>query len=235
MANTGASRRESRSFLLSSFISLLASVLGALASLLASRNALGALVPWLARVHWTVWVCSVPALYAIGCYISDRIHTTTETATALLRVPVWTQLRAFGDQRVARISYWALVLIPIIAYLVATNPLKLPLLENVELPLSFRLSFFASWFFARALIIFTVGCPKEFRQYNPLENAKTINLVMNDVVSPRVVIEQPQEVDDPYLDKSSLELRAVAFLFYVLGLSVATIILFRSAWFVINV
>jgi len=127
------------------------------------------------------------------------------------------------------------VLIPIIAYLVATNPLKLPLLENVELPLSFRLSFFASWFFARALIIFTVGCPKEFRQYNPLENAKTINLVMNDVVSPRVVIEQPQEVDDPYLDKSSLELRAVAFLFYVLGLSVATIILFRSAWFVINV
>jgi hypothetical protein len=48
-----------------------------------------------------------------------------------------------------------------------------PLLEHVELPLSFRLSFFASWFFAVALIIFTVGCLKEFRPYSPLENAKT--------------------------------------------------------------
>lgn len=57
---------------------------------------------------------------------------------------------------------------------------------------------------------------------------------MNEVHQPRVHIEGTELVDDPELDNSALELRACAFLFYVLGLSVAIIIFCRSAWYVAN-
>ncbi len=236
MTNINPKTQQNRAFFASSVISIIASIIGVLLSIGASTNALTTLVPVISNVYWSIWICSVPALYAIFCYINEKIVETKLFSSSVLHVPMWTQLRTFGDQRIARISYWALVLIPVIAYFVSVNPMKVMILENIQLPLSFRLSFFASWFFSIALIVFTVGCPKEFRRQNPLENAKTINLILNDVNSHKLIIdiEQPQEVDDPELDKSALELRATSFLFYVLGLTIALIILFRSAWFVVR-
>jgi hypothetical protein len=185
-------------------------------------------------VHWTIWICALPLLFAVTCYVNERRPLEKRWLKAVLRVPTWTQLRAFGDQRVSRVSYWVLALIPITAYIVSSNPFRLSILDNITLPLSLKLAFFASWFFSIALILFAVGCPKEFRQLHPFEGAKTINLVLNEVRDPRVVIQPPQLIDDPELDSSALELRAVSFVFYVLGLAVAIIILFRSAWFVVN-
>jgi hypothetical protein len=225
------SRRE---FLISSFAVALATILGALVDALTNIAVVTKSLPALARVHWMIWVCSVPFLFAVACYVNDRRPEAKRLLKSIFRVPTWTQLQAFGDQRVSRISYWALALIPIIAYFVSTNPFKLNALDNFVFPLSFKLAFFVSWFFSVALVLFTVGCPKEFRLTNPLEDAKTINLVLNEVNQPRIVIEQPHPVDDPILDNSALELRAVSFLFYVLGLAVFIVILLRSAWLVVN-
>jgi hypothetical protein len=147
-------------------------------------------------------------------------------------VPVWTQLRGFGDKRVARISYFALALIPTAAWFVSENPLNYEVLETVTLPIGIRLTFFASWFFSVALILFVAGCPREFRLTTPLEHARTVNLVLHESPNAGVNIESPKEIEDPALDSRMLELRATCFLFYVLGIAVSAIILCRAAWYV---
>lgn len=221
-----------RALLVTSILGAVASVVGTFLSAAIASDFASDALPFLSAIHWTIWVCSVPAIFTIACYVNDRLPEDRRRLPWVLSVPVWTQLRGFGDQRVARISYIALAAIPILSYFVSENPLNIAIFETLTLPLGFRLTFFASWFFSIALILFVSGCPKPFRQSHALEHARTVNLMLQESPSAQVIIDSPSDVEDPALDSTLLELRAVCFTFYILGISVAGIILFRAAWFV---
>ena len=204
-----------RALLVTTLLGALASILGTVVSVAASDLAQDTL-PFLSKIHWTIWVCSIPALFAEACYINDRRPEEKRKFPTLVSVPVWTQLRGFGDKRVARISYVALAMIPMIAYAVSENPFDIKVFESLALPLGFRLTFFASWFFSVALILFVAGCPKPFRHVETLEHARTVNLVLHESPSANVIVDSPSEVEDPALDSSALELRAACFIFSLL-------------------
>lgn len=224
-------KSRDRTLLISTIVSFVATLVGALVSIGLSDIGKSTL-PVLGKIHWTVWVCLLPALYGVSCYINDRISTGKRKLESVLTVPYWTQLRGFGDKRIARISYVAIAIIPVIAYFVSENPANIELFSSLEIPLGFRLTFFASWFFSIALMLFVAGCPKEFRKILPLESAKTVNLVLHESPGANVKIDTPKEIEDTALDSQALELRAACFLFYLLGISVAAIIFARAAWFV---
>ncbi len=227
--------RRNREFFWVSLASAFAGLIGIVFDLVSSINVVKQVLPALSKVHWTFWVCAASALYTILAYLNELSRSEQRLSSGIIRVPPWSQLRAFGDKRVSRIFYWALVIIPISAYFVSANPFELPALTTITLPLSFKLAFFASWCFSIALLVFTAGCPREFRLEDPLERARTINVVLNEVNDARISFEKTELLENPDLDRSARELRAVSFLFYVLGLTLAVIILFRSAWYVLNV
>jgi hypothetical protein len=166
--------------------------------------------------------------------VAAKLRLGGAVLKSVFRVPAWTELRSFGDQRLAKASYVVLMAIPIISYLISTNPLDWSSFANFQLPLNVKMTFFASWFFSMALILFTVGCPKQFRKTDLLGQAKNINLVLSEVHKPNILIQEESEFVDPVLDESSLEVRTLCFLFYGLGVIYSVIILIRSAIFVVN-
>lgn len=216
----------------------LSSAIGSIASIVASF--IFALAQfWLSNfnisinIHWTIWIAIGITIYIIGCYVVELKYNKNEILMRVFKVPLWTDLRAFGEQPAAKSSYLALILIPIIAYLTKLNLpwFAIPLLP---FPLNFKLAYFASWFIAISLIVFAVFCPNELRRKNTLEKVKTVNLVLNNVNYPRIVVEQNEEVIDEQLDRSSLLVRTLCFGFYMFGTVAVLAILIRSAGVVFN-
>ncbi|MEO1147881.1 MAG: hypothetical protein AAFY26_20055 [Cyanobacteria bacterium J06638_22] len=217
---------------------VLSSVIGAVASIIAaSISALAQLglsnVDTSINIHWTMWIATGIFIYIVGCYVVESKFTGNALLHRVFKVPLWTDLRAFGEQPAAKASYWALMTIPIVAYL---SKLELPwfTIPLMPFPLNFKLAYFASWFIAISLIVFAVFCPKELRRKNSLDKVRTVNLVLNNVEHPRIVVEQDEEVVDDELDQSSLLVRAICFGFYMLGTVAVIAILFRSAKVVFN-
>jgi len=169
-------------------------------------------LPWLAKLHWAAWICIFPIIYSVVCYVTDR--RVGERIVKPFTVPTWTQLQSFGDKRIARVSYWALAIIPFVAYTISSNPFSLEIFKNMEVPLSFKLAFFASWFFSISLFLFTVGRPD-------MPDSEQANYKQNSDF-------------DSFSDIANLELRAAIYLFYTLGISIAIIIFCRSAWVVVH-
>lgn len=206
----------------------------ALATQFGLRNIdIGLNLPIPVNIHWTIWITIGVCIYILGCYIIELRYQRNEMLRRVFKVPLWTDLRAFGEQPAANASYWALILIPTIVYL---SKLKLPwfTIPLLPFPLNFKLAYFASWFIAISLITFTVFCPKELRRKNPLENVRTVNMVLNNVEHPKIVVERDEEVIDEELDRSSLAVRTVCFGFYMLGTVAVVVILIRSARVVFN-
>ncbi|ALJ36906.1 hypothetical protein D9623_20710 [Azospirillum brasilense] len=152
----------------------------------------------------------------------------------IFRIPSWVELRNFGDQRVARISYVAMAAIPIAAYFIVENPLQLELLRGAKLPLNTKISFFIAFFLSLALLTFAVGCPKEFNRKPAFEGAKTVNVVLTSVERSVVNVREDLEFFDADLDASKLGLRGFCWLFYTLGLVLSVILLIRAALFVLK-
>ena len=226
---------KSRQFLVVSSVGVAVSIAaGLLANLPATFEFTSRIPAALSAVHWSIWACVAPAIFTLVCYGNDRLPENRRFVRAVFYVPTWTQLNTFGDQRIARVSYWALAIIPVSAYFVTANPLRIEQLAGLVLPLSVKLAFFISWFFSIALILFAVGCPKESRRRDHTRDRRAMNVVLNEITAEKIVIEQPQEASDPKLDRSALGLRALAFLAFLLGLFISVIVLFRSAWFVVS-
>lgn len=188
----------------------------------------------LPRIHWMAIVVVLNTLYVLASYITAVYRNKSGILAFIFRIPSWVELRNFGEQRVAKISYVALVAIPIGSYFVVENPLGTGMFEGVVLPLNIKISFFVAFFFSLALIMFAVGCPKEFHRKPAFEGVKTVNLVLTSVERTTVNVEGKQDFYDSTLDASRLELRSACWLFYTLGLVLSVIILIRSALFVLN-
>jgi hypothetical protein len=221
--------------LLSIGLSIGVSIVGFLVSDVAARLFEGTRIAFeLPRIHWMVVVVALNTIYVIASYLITAYTDKGGVLALIFRIPSWVELRNFGDQRIAKISYVALAAIPLASYLVVENPLALKIFEGAALPLNTKISFFIAFFFSLALIMFAVGCPKEFHRKPVFEGAKTVNLVLTSVERTVVNVEDRQDFYDPALDASRLELRSACWLFYTLGLVLSVIILIRSALFVLN-
>jgi hypothetical protein len=190
-------------------------------------------LPSLKNVHWTILTASVLLIYLLSCFLVEKFAPEGSTFRKLFRIPAWTELQAFGDQPAAKFSFWALIVIPSFAYVVKTNYFS-SLLPGYQFPFNLKLAYFASWFLALSLIIFSVSCPPIIRKKNPLDKVKTVNLVLNNVENPSVSIKTDEEPIDKTTDQSSLLLRTLSFSFFVFGILTFVIILFRSAAVVLN-
>jgi len=186
---------------------------------------------FITQLHWLILFTSAISLYALACYAANKIYPNGEgPIRTVFRVPSWVELRSFGDQRLARISYFALAAIPVVVWFITDNPIHLDWMNGLSIPLNLKISFFVSFFIAIALVLFNVGCPKEFVRRNIFEGTKNVNMVFGN--ADRAVVQVSQDDQDFYdetLDLSKLEMRASCWLFYLLGLSFSVVLLFRAA------
>ncbi|WP_028886838.1 hypothetical protein [Teredinibacter turnerae] len=211
-------------------------LVGALASILAgvAVNAANVLisgyVPILQKWHWTSWFWLGVCTYVLSCMVADVRYRSKKRPGFFgwLTVPVWSALKAFGSQPVAKVSYVVLLIVPVLAYFSKPEIMGLPF-NLLPLPLNLKLSYFASWFFAISLIIYASTCPKEINKINPVEKIRTLNVVLNQISDANIKIEGENEDIDPVHDLQNLGARTLCFLFYGLGAAAAAIVLFRSA------
>lgn len=187
----------------------------------------------LPEVHWMVLVVALNAIYVAASYVV-ALNGRGSLLVLIFRIPSWAELRNFGDQRIAKVSYVALIAIPLAAYFIVDNPLQFELLRGTKLPLNTKISFFIAFFFSVALLMFAVGCPKEIHRKPPFEGVQTVNLVVTSVDRSIINLRDEDDLFDVEIDSSKLELRAFCWLFYTLGLVLSVVLLLRSALFVLN-
>lgn len=217
----------------STFVNQFSSVLNTIAShLLKFENQIYQIE--LPDLHWLVFVVALNIIYVLASYSVEVFSSRGGLLALVFRIPSWVELRNFGDQRVARISYVALAAIPVTAYFIVENPLQLELLSGAKLPLNTKISFFIAFFLSLALLTFAVGCPKEFHRKPAFGGAKTVNVVLTSVERSVVNVLEEQDFFDEALDSSKVELRTVCWLFYTVGLVLSFILLIRAAAFVLN-
>ncbi|TQV89392.1 hypothetical protein [Aliikangiella coralliicola] len=225
-----------RETLFGMIVSFLVAVFSALVTSWTSETAdlsIKSFLDLFSTIHWTLWfIVTLTVFVVVSTIVSFR--DKGDIWSVIFKIPVWKDLRSFADQKVAKISYFILVAIPISVYITHLNPTNIPALNNIEIPINIKFTFFASWFFTIALILFTIGFPKEFILSNPIEKAKNLNIVMNSVTETNLKIQEPVEIDDPELDKSNLILRAFTYEFYLLGILCSLAVLIRSGWYVGN-
>lgn len=204
-------RSERASLLQGTFASFLATLIGILANIAFSK-----VLPLLLRVHWTIWVSLALGSYLIVCYIFERKRPITPIIGKIFRIPLWTELRSFGEQPAARISYWILIAVPVMVYAIKSRLITL-VAPDLELPLNLKLTYFASWFIALPLIVFKAVCPKEIRRTSPLDKVRPVNIVLNNVGQPNISIEAEEKEIESDIDGSLLEMRTLCFSFYTFG------------------
>lgn len=229
-----ANSQKAGRFALANLVSVGVALLSGLISVFASVASKGIFDFELPHLHWMVFVVALNVIYVSASYAVSVFTDKGGFITLVFRIPSWVELRNFGDQRIARISYVALAVIPVAAYFIVENPLQIELLRGAKLPLNTKVSFFIAFFLSLALVTFAVGCPKEFHRKSAFEGAKTINVVLTSVDRSVVNVREEQDFFDDDLDASKLQLRAVCWLFYTLGLVLSLILLLRAALFVLN-
>lgn len=231
----GSAARDSRKdwFALSNFLMAIVSAIAGVASLLSATFFEENFPNFVFQVHWLIFVTALGVLYVLSSYLVSKFEIGGAAIGLIFRIPSWVELRNFGDQRVARVSYFALAAIPFVAYFLVDNPLGLGWLVDYKLPLNMKISFFIAFFFSLALIIFIIGCPKEFHRKKPFEGARNVNIVLTSVTKTNIAMEEADEFYNEAFDFSKIEIRALAWMFYALGLSYSVILLLRVAYFVV--
>lgn len=209
-------------FLVGTLASILASVIGGSFGLIASKSTLV-----IGQIHWIVWITLTLSAYLGTSFVVHWRSSSTSSWRRIFRIPTWSALRSFGEQPVARLSYWALVGIPILVYVSHSEPIS-ALLPTFTLPLNIKLTYFASWFIAIALVLFSTACPQEVRR-KILGKAQVVNIILNDTVDTRVAVQGEGEVVPAEIDESLLGFRALCFSFYAFGLIAFLVVLVRSA------
>lgn len=183
------------------------------------------------QLHWLLMFFTIMLFYAVTCYLVEKSDARNKIVRAIFRVPSWVELQSFGDQRVAKISYFSLAAIPLIVSFIKENPLRIHILNIIEIPLNLKISFFISVFLSVAVILLTIWCPKEFKQKQkekiPNAPIMIVGQHENSVIS--VKSESGNEFYDAEIDASKLEFRAICWTAYVLAFSFALLLLFRAA------
>jgi hypothetical protein len=86
-------------------------------------------------------------------------------------IPLWTDLRRFGESRTLRSSYAWFVIVPVAARVIAglresqAPWVSLVGLHNVTLPFSWQVFFFAALCVSMGSVIYELGCPRVLREY----------------------------------------------------------------------
>jgi hypothetical protein len=174
------------------------------------------LVDFIGSQHWSTLVCLSALIYPFFGALVDLATAGRSSPTSF--IPAWSQLRSFGDQRVAKASYAVMLLIPIAAYLVIENPFNLSQLGRLRLPLNVKLGYFSSLSFSLALLGFATLCPASFRRHEVAGSNKgghSRALQLNELI-----------------DNERLLARSLIFAFYVLGIVLGIIVIIRSAQYV---
>jgi hypothetical protein len=185
----------------------------------------------LKEAHWIIWIYITLLIYTfIGLLL--EAFSNIQFLKNIFIIPEWTVLRSFGEQSAAKLSYYALLLIPILVY--STN-LKIEWLNLLiaPLPLNIKLTYFASWFVAISLIIYSISSPKTLKK-NPVEKLKTLNLVLNNIDGSNIKITTENDPITEEEDQSLIVLRAICFYFYIIGVISAVIVLIRGAILVVD-
>lgn len=176
------------------------------------------LVNAITSLHWYIWVCLSALIYPFFGAIANSVTAGSSRPASF--IPAWSQLRSFGDQRLARASYAVVLLIPIAAYFVVEDPINVLHLGKMKLPLNVKLSYFSSLFFSLALLAYSVACPASFRRHEMASSNKE---------APSRTI-QLSELSD----NDRLIARSVAFALYLIGIVLGIIVICRSALYVVE-
>jgi hypothetical protein len=216
---------------------LTSTIISGIAGVISSISYFG--IEWLFPIFYKIpkllWLIIFLILYIATCLIVEKKQLQAPKIRKLFRIPLWSELRAFGEQRFAKLSYYALIIIPLMAFCYDKKFFGFAFSNYFSFPENLKLSYVSSWAIAIALLVFSVSCPKDLRRIRVFDKVRTVNLVLNNVEKPRIIITQDEPADDPILDKSSLLLRAICFLFYSIGVVVLLIILIKSANLVLRV
>lgn len=217
------SRRNAIQLLISTLLSIGASITAIFLKIGSDR-----VFPFFASIHWLAWVAIILVAYLLSSALIQWKKPNRPFLIKVFRVPLWSDLRAFGEQPTAKLSYWALIGIPIVVYLIHSRIISF-FAPDWSLPVNLKLTYFASWFIAIALVLFNVACPKEVRRKNPFEKVRTVNLVLNNVDRASIIVESDNEEIPQDVDEALLGLRALCYSFYVFGTVTFLVILLRSA------
>ncbi|NJM34116.1 MAG: hypothetical protein HC850_04695 [Rhodomicrobium sp.] len=74
-------------------------------------------------------------------------------------VPNWSVLRAASENDIFKLSYAALIIIPILVYMLKLNFFNNASLSDVEIPLNTKISYFSALFFAFMRISYSICVP----------------------------------------------------------------------------
>jgi hypothetical protein len=94
--------------------------------------------------HISVWLIISTFLYISICFIFS--FRDRKKVFEIFLIPSWIALRNFGEQRVARISYFLIAIIPLGIYIIVENPFGLDQFTGISLPINVKISFFVSFF-----------------------------------------------------------------------------------------
>lgn len=124
-----------------------------------------------AAANWLYILIVSLMVYFLGTLLAVLSHLLSTGST--YSVPGWLSLRALRENDVFKLSYVALVLIPIIVYPIKFNLLGLQIFTGIEIPLNVKLTYFSAFFFAIATIVFSVACPRELKNNIAAQQAHT--------------------------------------------------------------
>ncbi len=226
-------RAKSISFMITSILGVLTSLISA--GILKSITNLAFLeevkFPSLPLV---AWIGISASIYCLIGFVLNLSIKNKGLFHRIFRIPIWSELRNFGDQNIARVSYLGLILIPVTAYFYNQNINGFILADHFTFPENIKLIYFASWSFSIALFTYSIGCPKLIRKERKLDKARNVNLILNSVTDTNVLIED-EKVEHPELDIENVLIRTLSFLFYLVGIALTIVVLFRGASIVYNV
>ena len=175
----------------------------------------------------------IVAAYIAISYINER-HLSVDFLSKYFKIFSWQELKAFGAQPIARLSYVALVLIPVIVSFILNNPFDWPVLLHIEVPVTIKASFFISLYLSFALSLFATGAPKELKPSTD-DKFKILNLTVTNSNSSNIVVGDSHENSLPDIaDISNPLMRSFCWLFYLLSVVYAVTILLGSAEVVIK-
>ncbi len=186
-------------------------------------------INWL---NYSVIFCSIYAM--ISYFLAKIFGEYSNFFTIIFRVPSWLELKSFGEQKIARFSYLIIVITPMIAYFVIENPFKVDNFYNIRMPVSLKITYFASFSLSLALLVFSIGCPKEIHQKNSFGDSRVTNIILLSSENSMVNLRENESIIDNEIDHSKIGIRTLCLMLYSISLILSTILLIRSAIVVFN-
>jgi hypothetical protein len=113
-------------------ISLIAYPLVYLDTKIGTTLGLGGAIAFVAALSWIIQLTLVAVTYFVACYVMNKLPIRWSLVRRAFTVPAWSQLRALGDRRVARLSYPTLAIIPFAYFLVIEETIRTRTVRSVD-------------------------------------------------------------------------------------------------------